>query len=130
MKKKSKGLGYTIPLAAIAAGWGAALAIYYFALRPNGNAFPKSTLLEFGVIPAFVFIVVLVVTLLIRPIYSHLGFGSLGRLDEATCSIPSTPLGKIIFKTYETLGVICIAMAAYCQLIFSIVFFLTKTGAQ
>lgn len=85
--------------------------------------------MDFGLIPAFVFIVVLVVTLLIRPVYSYLGFGSLGRLNESTCSVPNSRVGKIIFKAYVILGVICIAMAGYCQLIFSMVFFSTKIGA-
>ncbi|MBL8412924.1 MAG: hypothetical protein JNM42_00620 [Propionivibrio sp.] len=113
----------------MAAGWVAALAIYLFLLRPYGVIPPKGALWDFGIVPAIVFIAVLIITLLIRPIYSSLGFGSLERLDESTYSTPSSRMAKFIFKIYGTLGLICIAMAAYCQLIFSVIFFSTNIGA-
>jgi hypothetical protein len=129
MKNEMAGFSIFIPLATMSAGWGAALAIYFFALRPYGDDFPKSALWDFGIVPAIVFIAVLIITLLIRPIYFYMGFGSFGRLDESTCLTPSAPMAKVIYMIYMGLGLFCIAMAAYCQLIFSVVFFTTKIGA-
>lgn len=122
---REKGAAYLLLLLAMLLGWAGAMGAYFVVFRSLDSPYPKELLITYCMLPAAIFIGLLVATLLIRPVYTALGYGQLGQLRElprtSSVSVPS-----ILVFMYRSLALVTIALAGYCQVIFFVIFVETK----